>query len=203
VIAADNHGHGAGADDRTDVSLDLLERPLHAERRYVHVAGIDEAKEEVQEIIEFLRDPKKFQRLGGRIPRGVLLIGPIYNPDGNEAITVKNRYNSPVGGIGQRANRQTPVNLADVAREALSLARMDAHIPKDAVKLQANAEPTVRCHKAKIQQVIFNFLKNAADAVERLDQQLLAAARLVSQQCQGVGDGCVPRLDVRQEGVRP
>jgi cell division protease FtsH len=40
------------------------------------VAGIDEAKEEVAEIIEFLRNPKKFQRLGGRIPRGVLLIGP-------------------------------------------------------------------------------------------------------------------------------
>ena len=39
------------------------------------VAGIDEAKEEVQEIILFLRSPKKFQRLGGRIPRGVLLIG--------------------------------------------------------------------------------------------------------------------------------
>jgi cell division protease FtsH len=40
------------------------------------VAGIDEAKEEVAEIIEFLRNPKKFQRLGGRIPRGVLLVGP-------------------------------------------------------------------------------------------------------------------------------
>ena len=40
------------------------------------VAGIEEAKEEVAEIIEFLRNPKKFQRLGGRIPRGVLLIGP-------------------------------------------------------------------------------------------------------------------------------
>ena len=40
------------------------------------VAGIDEAKEEVAEIIEFLKTPKKFQRLGGRIPRGVLLIGP-------------------------------------------------------------------------------------------------------------------------------
>jgi len=39
------------------------------------VAGIDEAKEEVHEIIEFLRNPKKFTRLGGRIPRGVLLIG--------------------------------------------------------------------------------------------------------------------------------
>jgi len=40
------------------------------------VAGIDEAKEELAEIIEFLKNPRKFQRLGGRIPRGVLLIGP-------------------------------------------------------------------------------------------------------------------------------
>ncbi len=40
------------------------------------VAGIEEAKEEVQEIIEFLKDPQKFQKLGGKIPKGVLLVGP-------------------------------------------------------------------------------------------------------------------------------
>lgn len=40
------------------------------------VSGVDEAKEELQEVIEFLKDPKKFERLGGKIPKGVLLVGP-------------------------------------------------------------------------------------------------------------------------------
>jgi cell division protease FtsH len=43
---------------------------------FADVAGADEAKEELGEIIEFLREPKKFQRLGGRIPKGVILLGP-------------------------------------------------------------------------------------------------------------------------------
>ncbi len=43
---------------------------------FADVAGVDEAKEEVQELVQFLRDPSKFQRLGGVIPRGVLMVGP-------------------------------------------------------------------------------------------------------------------------------
>ena len=43
---------------------------------FADVAGVDEAKEDVQELVEFLRDPSRFQRLGGRIPRGVLMAGP-------------------------------------------------------------------------------------------------------------------------------
>ena len=48
----------------------------HGKVTFNDVAGIEEAKEEVEEIVEFLRDPKKFRRLGGKIPKGALLIGP-------------------------------------------------------------------------------------------------------------------------------
>ena len=52
----------------------LTER--HGRVTFEDVAGVDEAKYDLQEIVEFLRDPQKFQRLGGRIPRGALLVGP-------------------------------------------------------------------------------------------------------------------------------
>src|SRR5260221_1899330 len=49
---------------------------VHGRVTFEDVAGVDEAKQDLQEIVEFLRDPGKYQRLGGRIPRGVLLVGP-------------------------------------------------------------------------------------------------------------------------------
>jgi cell division protease FtsH len=43
---------------------------------FTDVAGCDEAKEEISEVVEFLKDPKKFTKMGGRIPKGILLVGP-------------------------------------------------------------------------------------------------------------------------------
>jgi cell division protease FtsH len=48
----------------------------HGRVTFNDVAGIDEAKEELQEVVEFLKNPQKFQQVGGRIPKGVLLVGP-------------------------------------------------------------------------------------------------------------------------------
>ncbi|MBM4148070.1 MAG: ATP-dependent metallopeptidase FtsH/Yme1/Tma family protein [Lentisphaerae bacterium] len=66
-------GHGAMSFGKSRARLLSRDRNKVT---FANVAGIDEAKEEVQEIIEFLKDPKRFQKLGGRIPKGVLLMGP-------------------------------------------------------------------------------------------------------------------------------
>jgi cell division protease FtsH len=69
--------HGAGTQafnfSRSRARLSTGDKPAVT---FADVAGTDEAKEEVQEIVEFLRAPEKFHSLGGRIPRGVLLVGP-------------------------------------------------------------------------------------------------------------------------------
>jgi cell division protease FtsH len=68
--------NGAGKAMGFGKSKAKLLTEAHGRVTFEDVAGIDEAKEDLQEIVEFLRDPQKFQRLGGRIPRGVLLVGP-------------------------------------------------------------------------------------------------------------------------------
>ena len=67
---------GAGKAMGFGKSKAKLLNEAHGRVTFDDVAGVDEAKEDLQEIVEFLRDPQKFQRLGGRIPRGVLLVGP-------------------------------------------------------------------------------------------------------------------------------
>jgi len=66
---------GSGALNFGKSRARMLSRDTH-KITFANVAGIDEAKEEVQEIIDFLKDPKRFQQLGGRMPKGVLLMGP-------------------------------------------------------------------------------------------------------------------------------
>jgi cell division protease FtsH len=70
-----NAGGGAGMLGNFGRSKHRVTAKEHTNVTFADVAGIEEAKDEVQEIIEFLRSPKKFARLGGRIPRGVLLVG--------------------------------------------------------------------------------------------------------------------------------
>ncbi len=68
-------GGSRGSDGLRQVRAKLLTE-AHGRVTFEDVAGVDEAKQDLEEIVEFLRDPQKFQRLGGRIPRGVLLVGP-------------------------------------------------------------------------------------------------------------------------------
>jgi cell division protease FtsH len=71
--AARGAGTQAFSFGKSRARLTLDKRP---DVTFADVAGAEEAKEEVQEIVEFLKSPQKFQALGGRIPRGVLLVGP-------------------------------------------------------------------------------------------------------------------------------
>jgi cell division protease FtsH len=93
-------------------------------------AGIDEAVEELREIVEFLRTPGKYQALGGRIPRGVLLVGPpgtgktllakaIAGEAGVPFFSLSGRTSSSVQGVGAARVRNVRPGRAEVAQHHL------------------------------------------------------------------------------------
>ena len=68
-------GRGGGGMGFGKSKAKLLTQDMHR-AMFTDVAGVEEAKADVEEIVDFLRDPQKFQRLGGKIPKGVLMVGP-------------------------------------------------------------------------------------------------------------------------------
>jgi cell division protease FtsH len=75
-MAAGHQMNGRGGPFSFAKSRAKMLTEAHGRVTFEDVAGVDEAKQDLREIVEFLRDPGKFQRLGGRLPRGVLLVGP-------------------------------------------------------------------------------------------------------------------------------
>ncbi|HSF66955.1 MAG TPA: ATP-dependent zinc metalloprotease FtsH [Nitrospiraceae bacterium] len=73
-------GHGLGQGQKGFMTVGKSKAKIYAEKdtkvTFADVAGVDEAKEELREVIDFLKTPEKFTRLGGKIPKGILLVGP-------------------------------------------------------------------------------------------------------------------------------
>ena len=76
IFLSRRQGSGMGGPMSFGKSKAKLLTEANGTKTFEDVAGVDQAKEDLQEIVEFLQDPQKFERLGGKIPKGVLLVGP-------------------------------------------------------------------------------------------------------------------------------
>jgi cell division protease FtsH len=76
IFLSRRQGTGMGGPMSFGKSKAKLLTEANVNKTFEDVAGVDQAKEDLQEVVEFLQDPQKFERLGGKIPKGVLLVGP-------------------------------------------------------------------------------------------------------------------------------